>query len=149
MYNIPCIIKDNRGGYYPAIVIKNFEGITQLAQVINEDLYRWMNKGKTLGLKQLISLSKVDSKKYEFVMVTDKFFKMDSLSTEEELIVKNMSGGISDKDEIKNRYYEMMMRNNKDLVFIKLVDVKDNRGEGVQSIADEMSYICDQLEFKK
>lgn len=149
MYNIPCIIKDNRGGYYPAIVIKNFEGITQLAQVINEDLYRWMNKGKALGLKQLISLSKVDSKKYEFVMVTDKFFKMDSLSTEEELIVKNMSGGISDKDEIKNRYYEMMMRNNKDLVFIKLVDVKDNRGEGVQSIADEMSYICGQLEFKK
>ena len=149
MYNIPCIIKDNRGGYYPAIVIKNFEGITQLAQVINEDLYRWMNKGKTLGLKQLISLSKVDSKKYEFVMVTDKFFKMDSLSTEEELIVKNMSGGISDKDEIKNRYYEMMMRNNPDLVFIRLVDVKDNRGEGVQSIADEMSYICGQLEFKK
>ena len=149
MYTIPCIIKDNRGGYYPAIVIKNFEGITQLAQVINEDLYRWMNKGKTLGLKQLISLSKVDSKKYEFVMVTDKFFKMDSLSTEEELIVKNMSGGISDKDEIKNRYYEMMMRNNPDLVFIRLVDVKDNRGEGVQSIADEMSYICGQLEFKK
>jgi len=149
MYNIPCIIKDNRGGYYPAIVIKNFEGITQLAQVINEDLYRWMNKGKILGLKQLISLSKVDSKKYEFVMVTDKFFKMDLLSTEEELIVKNMSGGISDKDEIKRRYYEMMMHNNPDLVFIKLVDVKDNRGEGVQSIADKMSYICDQLEFRK
>ena len=149
MYNIPCIIKDNRGGYYPAIVIKNFEGITQLAQVINEDLYRWMNKGKILGLKQLISLSKVDSKKYEFVMVTDKFFKMDSLSTEEELIVKNMSGGISDKDEIKRRYYEMIMHYNHDLVFIKCVDAKDNRGEGVQSIADEMSYICGQLEFKK